>query len=94
MQYHAISIKNHGGIVDLVGYKETARNPELVGHPRVTLYPLAEPPAVLKWETLPFFVAGPSKVIWQALSIFKTLAYTTPPARWIIIQVCHEYDFT
>ncbi|TEA19465.1 Chitobiosyldiphosphodolichol beta-mannosyltransferase [Colletotrichum sidae] len=86
MQYHALSVMKHGGKVDLVGYKETARHPDLVGNDRVALYPLPPLPSVFKWDTLPFLVNKPAKVIWQAWSIFYVLAYTAPPARWIVIQ--------
>lgn len=87
MQYHAMSIMKHGGRVDLVGYKETARHPDLVGNERVALYPLPPLPTVFKWNTLPFLINKPAKVVWQAYSIFYVLAYTAPPARWIVIQV-------
>ncbi|KAL0933357.1 glycosyl transferase group 1 [Colletotrichum truncatum] len=86
MQYHALSVMKHGGKVDLVGYKETARHPDLVGNDRVTLYPLPALPSVFKWNTLPLLINKPAKVVWQAWSIFYVLAYTAPPARWIIIQ--------
>ncbi|KAI8263067.1 Chitobiosyldiphosphodolichol beta-mannosyltransferase [Colletotrichum sp. SAR11_239] len=86
MQYHALSVMKHGGRVDLVGYKETARLPDLVGNERVALYPLPPLPAVFKWNTLPFLINKPAKVVWQMWSIFQVLAYTAPPARWIIIQ--------
>ncbi|KXH49317.1 glycosyl transferase group 1 [Colletotrichum simmondsii] len=86
MQYHAMSIMKHGGRVDLVGYKETARHPDLVGNERVALYPLPPLPTVFKWNTLPFLINKPAKVVWQAYSIFYVLAYTAPPARWIVIQ--------
>ncbi|KAF6823055.1 glycosyl transferase group 1 [Colletotrichum plurivorum] len=86
MQYHALSVMKHGGRVDLVGYKETARLPDLVGNERVALYPLPPLPDVFKWNTLPFLINKPSKAVWQAWSVFYVLAYTAPPARWIIIQ--------
>ncbi|KAF9873184.1 hypothetical protein CkaCkLH20_09347 [Colletotrichum karsti] len=86
MQYHALSVMKHGGRVDLIGYKETARLPDLVGNDRVALYPLPPLPTVFKWNTLPFLINKPAKVVWQMWSIFYVLAYTAPPARWIIIQ--------
>ncbi|ROT40755.1 chitobiosyldiphosphodolichol beta-mannosyltransferase [Sodiomyces alkalinus F11] len=86
MQYHAISVTKHGGRVDLVGYHESPLHPRLDGHPTVNVFPLPPLPALLQSKSLPFFVLAPLKVLWQMLSIFYVLAYTTPPARWIIIQ--------
>ncbi|KAH0532169.1 hypothetical protein TsFJ059_000897 [Trichoderma semiorbis] len=86
MQYHALSVAKHGRKVDIVGYKETARHPDLIGNPNVTVYPLAPPPEWIAWETLPFFLNIPCKVIQQFWTLFATLMYTAPPAQWIIIQ--------
>lgn len=87
MQYHAISVTRHGGIVDLIGYHESPLHPHLHRHPRVNVFPLPPLPAPLKSKALPFFVSGPLKVLWQMVSIFYVLMYTAPPARWIIAQV-------
>lgn len=57
------------------------------------MYPLAPQPEWIAWGTLPFFVNIPCKVIQQFWTLFYTLMYATPPARWIIIQVslrCHK----
>lgn len=86
MQYHAMSVAKHGRNVDIVGYKETARHPDLIGNPRVTMYALPPQPEVLQWGTLPFFLNIPCKVIWQFWGLFSTLMYSAPPAQWIIIQ--------
>ncbi|KAL6898276.1 glycosyltransferase family 33 protein [Trichoderma evansii] len=86
MQYHALSVAKHGKQVDIVGYKETARHPDLIGKPNVTVYPLAPQPEWIAWGTLPFFLNIPAKVIQQFWTLFRTLMYTTPPAQWIIIQ--------
>ncbi|PNY24180.1 Chitobiosyldiphosphodolichol beta-mannosyltransferase [Tolypocladium capitatum] len=86
MQYHAISVAKHGRRVDIVGYKETARHPDLIGNPRVSMYALAPQPEWISWGTLPFFINIPCKVIQQFWTLFYTLMYATPPARWIIIQ--------
>ncbi|KAK7426954.1 mannosyltransferase [Neonectria magnoliae] len=86
MQYHAMSVAKHGRNVDIVGYKETARHPDLIGNPRVTMYALPPQPEVLQWGTLPFFLSIPYKVIWQFWGLFSTLMYSAPAAQWIIIQ--------
>ncbi|KAF4989281.1 hypothetical protein FGRMN_9205 [Fusarium graminum] len=86
MQYHALSVAKHGRNVDIVGYKETARHPDLIGNPRVTMYALPLQPEVLQWGTLPFFLNLPLKVLWQFWGLFHTLMYDAPAAKWIIIQ--------
>ncbi|KAH6895365.1 family 33 glycosyltransferase [Thelonectria olida] len=86
MQYHALSVAKHGRYVDIVGYKETARIPDLIGNPRVTMYGLPPQPELLQWGTLPFFLNIPCKVIWQFWGLFSTLMYSAPAAKWIIIQ--------
>ncbi|KAL7789521.1 family 33 glycosyltransferase [Trichoderma ceciliae] len=86
MQYHALSVAKHGRKVDIIGYKETARHPDLIGNPNVTVYPLTPQPEWITWGTLPFFLNIPSKVIQQFWTLFRTLMYTAPPAQWILIQ--------
>jgi len=85
MQYHGISVAKHGRKVDLIGYKETARHPELIGKPNVALYPLSPQPEWIAWGTLPL-LAIPYKVFHQFFALFYTLVYATPPGQWIIIQ--------
>ncbi|KAF4126829.1 beta-1,4-mannosyltransferase [Geosmithia morbida] len=46
---------------------------------------LTPPPEWIAWGTLPL-LAIPYKVIHQFCTLFYTLMYATPPARWIIIQ--------
>ncbi|KAF4984849.1 hypothetical protein FZEAL_2 [Fusarium zealandicum] len=86
MQYHALSVAKHGQNVDIVGYKETARHPDLIGNPRVTMYALPPQPEVIRWGTLPFFLNLPIKVMWQFWGLFRTLMYDAPAAKWIIVQ--------
>lgn len=86
MQYHAISVAKLGKKVDLIGYKETARHPALIGKPEVELYALTPYPEWIQWGTLPL-LSIPYKVIHQFGTLFYTLMYATPAAKWIIIQV-------
>lgn len=51
------------------------------------MHALPPQPEVLQWETLPFFLSIPYKVIWQFWGLFSTLMYSAPAAQWIIIQV-------
>ena len=83
MQYHALSIAERGH-VQLIGYYETPLVDELDRHPRLTKVALAPPPPALR--RLPFILGGPLKVVWQVADLFLTLAYTTRPARWLLVQ--------
>lgn len=66
--------------------QETARHPALISNPQVELHPLAPYPEWIQWGTLPL-LSIPYKVIHQFGTLFYTLMYATPPAKWIIIQV-------
>ncbi|EPE06562.1 chitobiosyldiphosphodolichol beta-mannosyltransferase [Ophiostoma piceae UAMH 11346] len=83
MQYHALSIAERGH-VQLIGYYETPLVDALDKHPRLTKVALAPPPPALRG--LPFIIGGPLKVVWQVADLFLTLAYTTRPARWLLVQ--------
>lgn len=82
MQYHALSIVNHGGRVDLVGYHESPLIPQLQNHERVNVFSMAPLPV----KGLPFAILGPLKVLWQSWYLFRLMAFDTPTARWIVIQ--------
>lgn len=86
MQYHAMSIAKHGGSVDVIGYVESTIPSSLVENPLVTIVLLEEQPQILRSKELPFIIAGPLKVLHQAYSIFMTLGYRVPPARWLLVQ--------
>lgn len=64
---------------------ETARHPDLISKPNVCTYPLAPQPEWIQWGTLPL-LGIPYKVVHQFWTLFYTLMYATPPARWIVIQ--------
>lgn len=66
---------------------ETARHPDLIGNENVSMYALAPQPEWIAWATLPFFLLIPCKVLQQFWTLFYTMMYATPAARWIIIQV-------
>ncbi|RFU27041.1 hypothetical protein B7463_g9312, partial [Scytalidium lignicola] len=85
MTYHAMSIAQHGGRVDVIGYQESTIPPGL-NNPLITIVPLPLPPLILRGKTLPFILAGPLKVLWQIYTLFHALSYRTKPARWLIVQ--------
>ncbi|KAI0549148.1 glycosyltransferase family 33 protein [Xylaria curta] len=86
MQYHALSIAKHGGIVHLIGYHESPPHPDLLTSPNVTIHPLALPPRILRSSSIPFVIAGPLKVLWQIGTLFLVLGYTTPASTWLLVQ--------
>ncbi|KAI1185133.1 glycosyltransferase family 33 protein [Nemania serpens] len=86
MQYHALSIARHGGVVHLIGYHESPPHPDLLTSPNVTIHPLATPPRVLRSSSIPFVIAGPLKVLWQVATLFQVLGYTTPASTWLLVQ--------
>lgn len=51
------------------------------------MYPLAATPEWIAWGNLPFFLNIPCKVTHQFFTMFYTLMYTAPAAKWIILQV-------
>lgn len=71
----------------LICYLESALHPEVASNPLITIRPLPPPPRILRSGTLPFVFAGPLKAVWQAFTLFYTLAYATKPAKWMLVQV-------
>ncbi|KAJ5379690.1 Chitobiosyldiphosphodolichol beta-mannosyltransferase [Penicillium cataractarum] len=87
MQYHALSIARKGGKVVIIGYKESDPHPDIVSNPNITIVPLRPHPAILQTSNkLLFTIFGPLKVLFQVVCLWQCLAYTTAPARWIIVQ--------
>ncbi|KAI0964823.1 family 33 glycosyltransferase [Xylaria arbuscula] len=86
MQYHALSIARHGGIVHLIGYDESPVHPDLVQNSNVTIHALAIPPKILSSSSIPFLVTGPLKVIWQVSTLLRVLSYKTPASTWLLVQ--------
>ncbi|KKF93218.1 Chitobiosyldiphosphodolichol beta-mannosyltransferase [Ceratocystis platani] len=84
MQYHAISFAKHGYNVDLIGYKETARHPSLIGKPNVHLFSLRHTPEWLAWST--GLLVLPIRVLYSSFALFQAMAYRTAAPKWIIIQ--------
>ncbi|KUI63748.1 Chitobiosyldiphosphodolichol beta-mannosyltransferase [Cytospora mali] len=86
MQYHALSIAKHGGIVELIGYHDSALIPSLTRLPNVKVCGLGSPPAILRSRSIPFIITGPLKVIWQICNLVYVLLYKTEPAQWLLVQ--------
>jgi beta-1,4-mannosyltransferase len=65
---------------------ESARHPDLITNPNVALYALEPVPDWITWSTS-LVLKWPLKALHQFWTLFHTLMYATPPAKWIIIQV-------
>ncbi|KAJ6189936.1 hypothetical protein N7519_004844 [Penicillium mononematosum] len=87
MQYHALSIAKHGGEVVIIGYNESDPHPDIISHPNISIVPLRSHPALLQTSNkLLFTIYGPVKVLFQIVCLWKCLAYTTKPSRWLLVQ--------
>ncbi|KAJ5231915.1 CAZyme family GT33 [Penicillium citrinum] len=87
MQYHALSIAKNGGRVVIIGYRESDPHPEIESHPNISIVPLSPHPVCLQTSNkLLFTIYGPLKVLFQMISLWKCLAYSTAPARWLLVQ--------
>ncbi|KAJ6016151.1 hypothetical protein N7540_010742 [Penicillium herquei] len=87
MQYHALSIAKNGGKVVIIGYTESDPHPDLISHPNISIVPIHPPPAILQTKNkLLFLIYGPLKVLFQVVSLWRCLAYTAPPSRWLLVQ--------
>ncbi|KAJ5087078.1 hypothetical protein NUU61_008385 [Penicillium alfredii] len=87
MQYHALSIASRGGQVVLIGYTESDPHPDLVSHPNIAIVPLHPHPAILQTNNkLLFMIYGPLKVLFQIACVWRCLAYTTNPSKWLLVQ--------
>ncbi|KAL8800127.1 MAG: hypothetical protein Q9182_005400 [Xanthomendoza sp. 2 TL-2023] len=88
IQYHALSIAKNGGFVDLIGYSGSEVHPDIESDTRITVHNIAIKPAFLRTNSRwLFLLSAPFKVIFQALSLYYTLAYRTPPAKWLLVQI-------
>ncbi|OQE43377.1 hypothetical protein PENCOP_c003G03508 [Penicillium coprophilum] len=87
MQYHALSIAKHGGEVIIIGYNESDPHPDIISNPNISIVPLRPHPALLQTSNkLLFTIYGPLKVLFQIACLWKCLAYTTKPSRWLLVQ--------
>lgn len=87
MQYHALSIAAHGGLVNLIGYVESEVHPDIQANSMIKVIAIPPVPTSLRTANkLLFLIVGPLKVLWQVLSLYIALGYRTTPAKWMIVQ--------
>ncbi len=87
MQYHALSIANHGASVDFIGYRESEVPENITSNPRIRIVPIAAPPKLLQASNkLLFSLVAPLKVLWQIWSLYYVLGYRAKAAKWMLVQ--------
>jgi beta-1,4-mannosyltransferase len=87
MQYHALSIANHGASVDFIGYRESEIPENITTNQRISVVPIAPPPKLLQTSNkLLFLLVAPLKVLWQIWSLYYVLGYRTKAAKWMLVQ--------
>ncbi|KAL2042343.1 hypothetical protein N7G274_004832 [Stereocaulon virgatum] len=87
MQYHALSLAEHGSQVDLIGYLESDIHPDILANPLIKVHALDPTREYLKTkDNRLFLLYGPLKVLFQIWSLWIALGYRTRPARWMLVQ--------
>ncbi|GAB7366362.1 hypothetical protein MBLNU230_g8161t1 [Neophaeotheca triangularis] len=87
MQYHALSVARHGGIVQLIGYVESDIHPSINASRLITVIPIKPFPSQLQTSNkLLFLLTAPLKVLWQTASLYYALGYATHPSKWMLVQ--------
>jgi beta-1,4-mannosyltransferase len=87
MQYHALSLAEHGYAVHLVGHGGTRPPARLAGHPHLVLHTLAAPWRVPERAPRAVFVAvAPFRVLVQLLLLMWTLLVTVPRPAVLLVQ--------
>ncbi|KXT18452.1 hypothetical protein AC579_8134 [Pseudocercospora musae] len=87
MQYHALSIAQHGGIVDIIGYTGAEIHPDILRNRMINIIPIEPlPPRLQTSNRLLFLILAPPKVLYQIWSLYHALAHRTSPSKWMLVQ--------
>ncbi|KAG4302470.1 hypothetical protein PCANB_001313 [Pneumocystis canis] len=87
MQYHALSLAQHGFEVDLVGYRGSFVFPVVYKSKNIHITYINSPPRFLETHNSPLsFLTGPIKILFQAFLLFFILIYSTHPFEYLIVQ--------
>ncbi|KAJ5679934.1 hypothetical protein N7462_008178 [Penicillium macrosclerotiorum] len=66
---------------------ESDPHPDIISNPNISIVPLHPHPGILQTSNkLLFLIYGPLKVLFQIVCLWRCLAYTTSPARWLVVQ--------
>lgn len=85
MQYHALSIANYGGHVDLIGYVDSEIHPDVLASRMISVLPIPPFPYATK-SSLLFLLSAPLKVLWQFQALYHALGYRSKAAKWMLVQ--------
>lgn len=87
MQYHALSVANNGGRVDLIGYIDSEVHPDILSHRLINTIAIQPSPRILQTSNkLLFLLVAPLKVLWQIWSLYYALGYRTKASKWMLVQ--------
>ncbi|KTW30457.1 chitobiosyldiphosphodolichol beta-1,4 mannosyltransferase [Pneumocystis jirovecii RU7] len=90
MQYHALSLAQHGFEVDLVGYRANSGSfvfPDVDKSKNIRIKYVTLPPKFLETHSLwLFFLTGTIKAFFQAFFLFFILIYSTHSFEYLIVQ--------
>ena len=87
MQYHALSIASHGGMVNLIGYVESEVHPDIQASRFINIVPITPFPRKFQAKNkLLFLAVAPLKVLWQVWSLYHALGYRTKACKWMLVQ--------
>ncbi|KAG5519577.1 hypothetical protein PMAC_001732 [Pneumocystis sp. 'macacae'] len=87
MQYHALSLAQHGFEVDLVGYRGSSVFPDVNKSENIRIKYITLPPKFLETRRLSlFFLTGTIKALFQAFFLFFVLVYSTHSFEYLIVQ--------
>ena len=87
MQYHALSIASHGGMVDLFGYVDSEIHPDIQASRFINVVPIKPFPKRLQTSNrLVFLAIAPFKVLWQVWNLYYALGYRTKATKWMLVQ--------
>lgn len=85
MMYHADSFVRNGYNVHIVAYTDTPPVASLMNNPKVTIHPIANPPARLL--RLPWIARAPIRVVWQVASVLKIICWDIRGwTEWTVVQ--------
>ncbi|KXT02059.1 hypothetical protein AC578_6684 [Pseudocercospora eumusae] len=87
MQYHALSIAQHGGIVDIIGYTGAEIHPDILRNRMINIIAIEPlPPQLQTSNRLLFLILAPLKILHQVWSLYHAMAQRTPPSKWMLVQ--------
>lgn len=82
MQYHTLSLANHGYNVSVVASQGSPPMKEITSNPRITLHLIKD----LQFESMPRFIRYALKIVTQTFLLLWNLLYVIPKPGAILVQ--------